>query len=214
MTVKATIGCSKSTTLSYTVVFGDNCAGDTFNIDASKFSSNPTHALTYNLYDSSSASLFWTDSAAPSTNGYTSCGPLTWTITGSSPSPLSAAFTFDTVSATKSIVALSSDPTDVATHTINVKVEYVNFATGTSNLDFTILIANPCESALSVSNSPNLITSTQYTVGASMHTEPAFAAWTISPSYCPVTYHAQSVSPTPNDSVAFGVDPDNRVTTV
>lgn len=52
VTVQATIGCSNSATVSYDVVFGDNCAGDTFTIDPSKFSSNPTHALTYNLYDS------------------------------------------------------------------------------------------------------------------------------------------------------------------
>ena len=213
VTVQATIGCSNSATVSYDVVFGDNCAGDTFTIDPSKFSSNPTHALTYNLYDSQ-ASLFWTDTAATSTNGYTSCGPLTWTITGVTPTPLSSAFTVDTVSTTKSIIASSTDPSDVATHTINVKVEYTNFATGTSNLDFTILIANPCETALSVSNSPNSISSPQYTVGASMYTEPAFTAWTISPSYCPVTYHAQAISPTPNDAGAIVVDPDTRVTTI
>jgi len=68
------------------------CTTDTLSIDASVFASP---ALTYNLYNAAEPFTF-TDAAAVSSGGLTSCGVLVWTITKSDGNPLdSLVFTLD-----------------------------------------------------------------------------------------------------------------------
>ena len=158
------------TTIAFDIIVVDPCLTDTLTIDPSVFLSPFFPVLTYDLRSGAKVFTF-TNTAAISGSGLSSCGDLDWTILKKSDDSAidSDLFTLDiaSTSTTKKITVQSSDIAKVSTYGMTATVKYKDYSTvAPASINFDIVVDDPCSSAIITFDSVLPSTSVTYTIGA------------------------------------------------